>query len=118
MKDADSRTGTEHPEADTETPCAPTPCDEGATGKGPVESGLAELPERTILNARRLARLLNLTPRTLRRMVQRHELPPPVRLAGRSCWMAGKVLDHIEAVADRALKEAEKEAARIRRLSP
>ena len=78
-------------------------------------SELAELPARTIVDERRLADLLKVTGRTIRRMVRRNELPPPVPLAGRSCWVAGKVLAHIEAAADRAAQEAEREAARIRR---
>jgi len=122
-------TGAERLPAGTERCCAPAPCSEAAAGVRPVGAAsdvdggwtltaLAELPQRAILDERRLAALLGVTRRTVRRMVQRNELPPPVRLAGRSCWLAGKVLGHIEQAADRAARDAEREAARIRALSP
>ena len=79
---------------------------------------LARLPAAAILDESRLAGALCVTPRTVRRMVTRHELPPPVRLAGRSCWLAGRVLAHIDAACERAAREATREADRIARYSP
>ena len=87
---------------------------EAGPGVGLCLDALALLPERTILDERRLAALFGVTDRTVRRMVQRRELPPGVRRAGRCCWMAGLILAHFEAEADRAAKEAERTAARIR----
>ena len=71
------------------------------------------LPEKTLLDGKQLAKLLGVSRRTLRRMVSRFELPPPVAFAGRSVWMSGRVLGHIEAAAQRAAKEAERQAKKI-----
>lgn len=102
----------------TTAPTVKTP----TTGPGPDPQGvlatLARLPERAILDEGALAEALHVSPRTIRRMVVRFELPPPVRLAGRSAWFAGGVLGYIEGKAERAAKESEKAAAEIRRNSP
>ena len=75
---------------------------------------LAELPEQTLLDERALAEIFSVTTRTVRRMVGRFELPPPVRMAGRSTWMSGRVLAHINTCAERAARAAEQTAARIK----
>jgi len=72
---------------------------------GLLLEGLAALPEKALLDQTRLARLLRVTPRTVRRMIGRHELPPAVRMAGRAMWFAGRVLAHIEEAADRAARD-------------
>jgi predicted DNA-binding transcriptional regulator AlpA len=77
---------------------------------------LAELPAKTLLDEQALAQALAVTTRTVRRMVQRGELPPPVRFAGRSTWFNEAVLDHVRQLAVRAAREAERERERIRRL--
>ena len=87
----------------------------------PRESGviitrLAELPRGTLLDEKALAKVLSVTRRTIRRMVGRYELPPPVRFSGRSMWQAGRVLDWFEARADRLAREAERSARRLREL--
>lgn len=71
---------------------------------------LAILPEKTILDEARLGSILGVTTRTVRRMVARHELPPPIPFAGRSTWLAGRVLAHIEAKAEQAARTAERRA--------
>ena len=85
--------------------------------KGLIDS-LARLPEKAILDESRLAAALQVTSRTIRRMVDRLELPPPVQLGGRSIWMVGRVLAHIESALETAEREAAKEHRRIGRLSP
>ena len=89
-----------------------------AAGEGLLIDALARLPERTLLDEKRLASALGVTQRTVRRMVGRFELPPPVPLAGRSVWFAGRVLAHIEAAAERAERDAERRARKISQLSP
>jgi len=79
---------------------------------------LTLLPEKTLVDEKRLAVALKVTPRTVRRMVARFELPPPIRLAGRSVWMAGHVLAHIQKTAERAINEADRQARRLRNLGP
>ena len=89
--------------------------DAGADGRaGLVLDALARLPDKAILDEAALAKALHVAPRTLRRMVNRWQLPPPVPLGGRSVWYAGRVLAFIEAAMIRAEKDAEKNARRFR----
>ncbi|MHC4663543.1 MAG: helix-turn-helix transcriptional regulator [Planctomycetota bacterium] len=85
---------------------------------GLVIDDLATLPGKSLIDEKALASALKVTPRTIRRMVSRNEIPPPTRLGGRSCWMVEKILEHFAARADKAAKEAERQARRISQLSP
>ena len=85
--------------------------------QGLLVDSLANLPSKTLLDEAMLAHALRVTPRTIRRMVSRFELPPPVSLGGRSVWFVGRVLSHIESAMDRASREAQRQARRIRDLS-
>ena len=87
-------------------------------GPGLLIDELARMPEKAVLDATRLAAILRVETRTLRRMVSRGELPPSVPFSGHSVWLAGRVLAHLEAAAEREEKEAEKQLQKIRRLSP
>jgi len=82
-------------------------------GDGLVIVALAKLPERAVVDEAALARALGVSKRTLRRMVARFEMPPPVRLAGRSTWIVGRVLAWFEARAERAARDAERMARRL-----
>ncbi len=81
---------------------------------GILIAALAELPEKAILDEARLAHLFHVSPRTVRRMVGRFELPPPVSLGGRSVWMAGRIVEHIDAAAERKQRVAERQARQFR----
>ena len=89
-----------------------------AGARGVLIDSLAILPERAILDQARLADLIGVTTRTVRRMVSRFELPPPTRLMGRSVWFAGRVLAHIEKAVERAERAAEQIARKIRQDCP
>lgn len=86
-------------------------------GDGRVVIRLAELPAQTLLDERALAASLGLTMRTVRRMVRRNELPPPVPFGGRSTWMVANVLAHFARRAERAARDAERETQRLAALS-
>jgi predicted DNA-binding transcriptional regulator AlpA len=73
---------------------------------------LACLPDMAMLDDRALARALGVCKRTVRRMATRHELPPPIRQAGKSLWIAGKVRAWISERAEQAEQKARKELAR------
>jgi hypothetical protein len=94
-----------------EQECSPSKDNPGCT-TGTL-TGLAELPAKTLLTETALAVLLRVSPRTVRRMVARFELPPPVRMAGKPTWLVERVLAHIEARAARAARQAELEAQRL-----
>lgn len=79
---------------------------------GGVFSYLATLPEDTMLTEKAMAEAFNVCARTIRRMVTRYEIPPPIAVGGRSCWFAGKVLAWLHEAAERGAREAEKVARR------
>jgi len=70
------------------------------------------------LDERALAGLFQCCPTTIKRAVQRGELPAPVRMFGRPMWTAGRIVEHVTARLETAQKEAEREAQRLSRLSP
>ena len=100
----------ERPEAVVQTAEEQTPCG--------IMKTLGELPPGTILQEEAVARMFGRHPVTVKRAVDRRELPPPVRMFGKPCWTAGVILAHLSARLEAAGREAEKEAARIARLSP
>ena len=79
---------------------------------------LSKLPEKMLLDESALAKILGVTKRTVRRMVNRFELPPPVRLRGKSTWFAGRVLRYIEDRAERLQRDAERRERKISEHSP
>lgn len=92
---------------------AHAPIDSPKPAPGRTITALATLPERTLLDESALSTALNLSKRTVRRMVSRHELPPPFRFGGKSTWLTGKVLAHIEARAERQARDAERAARKL-----
>ncbi len=83
-----------------------------------VNTTLAGLPRDTLLDEQALAQALGVCGRTVRRCVQRHELPEPIRLAGRSQWLAGRVLDHLHERAAEKEKEAKRNFSRLQAINP
>jgi len=85
---------------------------------GLLIEGLASLPAAAMLDESRLAAILGVTARTVRRMVDRGELPAPFKFGRRSTWLAGRIVQHVEKAAQRAEDQAEAEAARFDRQRP
>jgi len=85
-------------------------------GQPELITALADLPEGALLSEAYLAETFRVTDRTVRRMVARGELPPPLPIGSRPLWLAGRVMRHFQANADRAEEDARKEAARIREM--
>ena len=99
-----------------QTPLEPRPCSiSPAPVPGVLITRLAELPAQALLDEAALADALGVTKRTVRRMVGRHELPPPVQFAGRSTWQAGAILRRFEALADQAAKAADRRTAALQK---
>lgn len=90
-----------------------------AAGPGPgILTGLAGFHPDALLAQADLAEALGVCGRTLRRMVMKSELPPPVPLGGRKVWLAGRVRDWLRVRAERAEKDAARSLAKIHNLSP
>ncbi|MCK4670761.1 MAG: hypothetical protein KAT43_06170 [Nanoarchaeota archaeon] len=85
--------------------------------KGLLIDVLGKLGEKTILDEAKLASILGVTSRTVRRMVSRFEIPPPISLGGRSVWFVGRLLAHIDAAAERAEREAARHAKKIYKIT-
>lgn len=70
-----------------------------------TELGL--LPGGTVLTMERLADMMGCHKITIKRAIDRGELPTPTRLTGRSIWTVNAVVQHIEAQLQRAAEDAE-----------
>jgi hypothetical protein len=57
---------------------------------------LGELGHGTLVTEEGLARILGKHPVSIRRAVERGELPEPTRLMGKRIWTVGTILRHIE----------------------
>ncbi len=87
------------------------------TGHGLCLTALAELPDAALLNDQALGKALRVHPKTIRRMAARHELPPGIRQAGKTLWLAGKVRAWIAGRAEQAEKKAKGEIDRTAKMS-
>jgi hypothetical protein len=83
-----------------------------------VLAALGEMKPGTIVSEEGLAQLFKRHVVSVKRAVERAELPPPCRLFGTNVWTAGALLRYIEKQLDKAAQDAEREAQRKRNLSP
>ncbi len=83
-----------------------------------IVAALGELKPGTIVTEEGLARLFNRHATSVKRAVQRGELPPPCRLFGGNAWTVGSLVRHIENRLEKAMKDAENTTRKIARLSP
>lgn len=83
-----------------------------------VISALGELKPGAIVTEGGLALLFNRHVVSVKRAVQRGELPPPTRLFGGNAWTAGALVRHIESRLEQAAKESEAARQRAAQLSP
>lgn len=74
---------------------------------------LGELKPGTVITEAGIAHLFQRHVVSVKRAVQRGELPPPCRLFGANVWTAGALIRYIESRLEQAAKEAEKDAKRI-----
>lgn len=79
---------------------------------------LGELGSGAVITEQALATMFDRCPMTVKRAVERGELPVPCRMFGQNTWTIGVLLAHIERRLQQAAQAAEQEAAKIRRLRP
>ncbi len=79
---------------------------------------LGDLPDKALVTERALADMFCRCPTSIKRAVERGELPPPVRIFGKSFWTAGALIDHVEARLAEAKRKAEEESERLNDLFP
>lgn len=75
---------------------------------------LAQYADNDILTREGMCQVFKCAPRTVFRMVDRFEIPPPTPLAGRSVWVVGRLKAWIAAVAQSREEEALREAKRLK----
>jgi predicted DNA-binding transcriptional regulator AlpA len=75
--------------------------------------GLRGFADGDLITKRELGKCLGCSDRTIQCMVERFELPP-MGLAGRKVWLAGKIRAWLAAAAERREAEALKEARRLK----
>jgi hypothetical protein len=79
---------------------------------------LGELGPGAILTEEGVSRLFGRHVASVKRAVQRGELPPPCRLFGSNAWTARSLISHIEQRLSAAAKEADAMARKLARLTP
>ena len=82
-----------------------------------VVSDFAELEKGTFVNTQFVADAFNVTPRTVRRMINRYELPPPITFGNRSGWFVEHLLDYFDRISEYHIEEAENERRRIEQMN-
>lgn len=82
-----------------------------------VVAEFGELKDGAILFEEGLARLLHRHPVSIKRAVERGELPQPCRLLGRNAWTVGAVLHFLEERQGQAAKKKGELERKIAKLS-
>lgn len=88
-----------------------------AVGVGTRPSTLISLGkynDADILTKKELCAVFRCGARTLQRMVDRYEVPPPIWLGGRKVWIVGNLRAWLDEIAKRHEKEAAKVARKMR----
>ena len=78
-----------------------------------VIAALAALHPSAIVTEEGVAHLFNRHTVSVKRAVERGELPPPCQLFGSRVWTAGILIRHIERRLEQAARDAERGAKRI-----
>jgi hypothetical protein len=87
-------------------------------GRDPIQVDFGALPDGTIISEANLADLFGKHPVSVKRAVERGELPPPTKLMGKPVWTAGSFRRHIEDQLERKAKERAQLEQRITKFRP
>lgn len=79
---------------------------------------LGDLPPGAIVNEDWLSRIFARHPTSIKRAVQRGELPPSTRLFGKPVWTAEAILQHIHDRLDKENRDAIKSRMKVQALRP
>jgi hypothetical protein len=83
-----------------------------------IMTTLAALPPHALISEHELARLFKRHVTSVKRAVQRGELPPPVPLFGLNVWTVEAILEHISARLEAERTAAAQTARRVQHLRP
>ena len=81
-------------------------------------TALALLPPQTLISESKLAQMAGRHVTSVKRAIQRGELPPPVPLFGASVWTVAVILEHINARLEAERTAAAQTARRVQHLRP
>jgi hypothetical protein len=81
-------------------------------------TALASLPPQTLISESKLAQMAGRHITSVKRAIQRGELPPPVPLFGVNVWTAAAILEHISACLEAKRTAAAQTARRLQHLRP
>ena len=79
---------------------------------------LAELQDDTIIFEPKMTQIFSRHPSSIKRAVQRGELPHPFRLFGKKAWTAGGILRHLKERQEKVAHEKEQLVQKIAHLAP
>ena len=83
-----------------------------------IMTALAALPPHTLISEHQLAQLFGRHVSSIRRAIQRGELPPSVPLLNDHVWTAGVLWEHISARLETARKAAAQTVRRLHDFRP
>jgi predicted DNA-binding transcriptional regulator AlpA len=83
-----------------------------------IMTALAVLPPQTLISESKLAQMAGRHVTSVKRAVQRGELPPPVPLFGANVWTVAAILAHISARLEAERMAAAQTARRVQHLRP
>jgi hypothetical protein len=102
------------PDLPSQTPLA----SQGTEPDLDILTALAELPPLAVVSEQKLAQLVQRHPASVKRAIQRGELPPPVPWFGQNIWTVQAILDHLSARLEDARKAADQTTRRLQHLRP
>ena len=91
------------------------PCGDHVPG---VIAELGELGAGAVIMEEGLAAMFDRHESSVKRAIERGELPPPVRMFGQNTWTAGALVRHIEKRLEKAAKDAEQVRRKVLELAP
>jgi predicted DNA-binding transcriptional regulator AlpA len=83
-----------------------------------IMTALAVLPPQTLISESKLAQMAGRHITSVKRAVQRGELPPPVPLFGANVWTVAAILEFISARLEAERTAAAQMARRVQQLRP
>ena len=75
------------------------------------------MSSETLITEEALAKIFKRHPGSIKRAVQRGELPPPIKLLGVLRWTIGVLRQHFEKSQNNAAEESQKMAQRVAKMS-
>ena len=79
---------------------------------------LGDLPDGAVITEQGLSKMFDRHKVSIKRAVEREELPPSVRLFGEPVWTAKALREHLTKRLDEARKESEQLQKKINKFSP